>query len=111
MRCLMFKPGQIVGTQRTMNEAQISASVGGFPDIYCQGYRGKELLVYTGGHAAKSRGEDANRIIDGREVYGTIVVVVDNLTPLMIEKFRVNNIFPRAIAARSEPNKERRNAV
>ena len=101
MKCLIFRPGQKCGTPAVLNTNQISATVGGAYDICRWGYRNRELMVYTGGKAAESRGEDANRFIDGRAVHGTIVIVVDDLTPFMIKSFCADNLFPRVRVARS----------
>ena len=86
MKAVILYPGY--GASTELDEREISYLVGGHPDVYRWNYivrdrRGsilheQEVLIYTGGKRAESRGERPNRMIDGRVVYGKIVVVGSN---------------------------------
>ena len=85
MKAVILKPNY--GESTELNQREISYLGGGHPDIYSWNYivrdrRGgilheQEVLIYTGGKRAEARGERPNRLLDGRVIYGKIVVVGD----------------------------------
>ena len=86
MKAVTLHPGY--GASEDLTEREISYLVGGHPDIYRWNYivrdrygkpiHEQEVLIYTGGSRAEARGERPNRMIDGKVVYGKIIVTGAN---------------------------------
>lgn len=78
---MIFKPGKEWPQIVDLNVCDIKDTVGGYVDIHEMRRAGRDLFVITRA-GAEAAGELPNRIIDGRLLYGTIVVCSKGLAPL-----------------------------
>lgn len=83
MRVLIVQPGEVRPKIAEMTKEEIRGAIIGYPTALDTHHFGHDIMVITGTDA-KAVGSSPNRIVDGRLLFGTMIVCRRGMTDLPI---------------------------